>query len=1242
MIQQKSRKWRSFISMLLAICLMLGIMPAAFAAEAADTGGKGTIKYVSLGASNVNGFGLSGYLPEGTTAANKDTANVYGYLRSPEGSYPDLIRDYLVEQGYAVELDQLAISSMRVEELRVLLDEDYYGDAYTEWRFTGGDKWFEKAEQGGLEALRSAYQNSIADADLITVDIGVNNFGVFIGNHILGSDKEFPMTNISPEIAQQYASAKVYVAQLLAEYGWSVEDLNVGLDLEHAVDILAYALAGFCVNFDIVMGEIYALNPDATVVVVSIQNLMEGLEITVPGVEQALPFGDMCGALVNAANIYIAGGSAYAQKYLCADVRQNGHVEFFADQLLAWNGTDALDSDIIDCFNLYDGSLYLNYTVPASIPNWSSLSSNQQNAALNAAYSAVAHIMQAGLQVQTLDITGFAQYGSRLTNALGNKISAEITKAVTAALTPGQSYVFDEDAFFTLDGVPRVTVETVAALAARTSIGNSFFAHPNRNGHREIQAAILNTLENGTAGKDILMDELAIAAQDLMALAVKYGPEALLMLEQYVIEEGWLSAEDVVLLKSKVNAAVAAVEQGDEAAIRQLCSELIEFLYLKSIEYDEEIQSVLNWIVDTYLAQAVEILKELAVKYGPEALQMFEQYVISEGWLSAGDLQQLKLKTNEIIGVLERADEDTVRQLCADLIRFVYDKSVEAGVINDKEVQKVIGWMIDVYDYFTANDPEQIKADALALLKKLWDEKIGQHIRPDDELIEDLIDDLDGLLELVTPEQMKAYITHMLTELWNTHVAPYVAPADAYIQQFIADLNILLDILENTSAEDVQSVVRTYIDALKSKYAQLIYDATHTEYTADEKSYYVALGGYTASGSGLIYGENPYFALLAEELNMKSSQIAALGERNGLLSTDILAYVQANAASIAKADLITYEGDASSILFAVLNQEKPDWSRYFSDEDLALMEEIRAELLAILAADWSAYADVDVTALTAELKARVLLALPAELRDDAQNTAAVENRVNEILNICLTQIGTALQIAENEKNDVMSQVNALDPTVLEMAEKFVYACVAYSIDTIKALEAIQTINPDATVLVVGMYNPLRGLQITVNGTTIDVGEMMELVIDATNVYYTAYAICDGNVTFVDVSNAETAGFSGLNSDNLNSSDMISVLASLVVNAKDNMHANAAGHAYIFEQIMEALAVKTEGLLGDVNLDGTVDADDLTILARHIAKIEPMVKTAALANADVTGDGMIDANDLVLLSRYVAKIIPSLR
>lgn len=62
-----------------------------------------------------------------------------------------------------------------------------------------------------------------------------------------------------------------------------------------------------------------------------------------------------------------------------------------------------------------------------------------------------------------------------------------------------------------------------------------------------------------------------------------------------------------------------------------------------------------------------------------------------------------------------------------------------------------------------------------------------------------------------------------------------------------------------------------------------------------------------------------------------------------------------------------------------------------------------------------------------------------------------------------------------------------------------------------------------------------------------------------------------------------------------------------------------------------------GLKGDLNLDGEVDASDLTLLARHVAKIET-VAGEALDNADVTGDGEVDASDLTMLARFVAKII----
>ncbi|MCD7902734.1 MAG: dockerin type I domain-containing protein [Oscillospiraceae bacterium] len=55
----------------------------------------------------------------------------------------------------------------------------------------------------------------------------------------------------------------------------------------------------------------------------------------------------------------------------------------------------------------------------------------------------------------------------------------------------------------------------------------------------------------------------------------------------------------------------------------------------------------------------------------------------------------------------------------------------------------------------------------------------------------------------------------------------------------------------------------------------------------------------------------------------------------------------------------------------------------------------------------------------------------------------------------------------------------------------------------------------------------------------------------------------------------------------------------------------------------------------------MDASDLTILARHVGKVEYITDETALANADATSDGEIDASDLTKLAQYVGKIISSL-
>ena len=69
--------------------------------------------------------------------------------------------------------------------------------------------------------------------------------------------------------------------------------------------------------------------------------------------------------------------------------------------------------------------------------------------------------------------------------------------------------------------------------------------------------------------------------------------------------------------------------------------------------------------------------------------------------------------------------------------------------------------------------------------------------------------------------------------------------------------------------------------------------------------------------------------------------------------------------------------------------------------------------------------------------------------------------------------------------------------------------------------------------------------------------------------------------------------------------------------------------------------ENEYTLGDVNGDGEVNANDVTALARHIAKIESIADEALLAAADVNKDGDVGAEDLTHLARFIAKIIPEL-
>lgn len=68
---------------------------------------------------------------------------------------------------------------------------------------------------------------------------------------------------------------------------------------------------------------------------------------------------------------------------------------------------------------------------------------------------------------------------------------------------------------------------------------------------------------------------------------------------------------------------------------------------------------------------------------------------------------------------------------------------------------------------------------------------------------------------------------------------------------------------------------------------------------------------------------------------------------------------------------------------------------------------------------------------------------------------------------------------------------------------------------------------------------------------------------------------------------------------------------------------------------ETTPEQAEGLLGDVNDDGKINAEDALLILKHVAKIEIIDTTPA----DVSFDSKIDAQDALLVLKYAAGIIP---
>ena len=162
---------KKIIALLLAVMMLISCTAvASFAATKKKTYSKydynkdGKVIYTVLGDSIAAGYSLPGFVEDTKWKATWPVV---------EGSYPQ----YVGQAIGAKKIYQDAHIGLRSTDLRYLLCEDYPGDIAVGWRVPTTDN-YRTVDPAGLAEVRKQYLNHIKKADVITLNIGINDLTI--------------------------------------------------------------------------------------------------------------------------------------------------------------------------------------------------------------------------------------------------------------------------------------------------------------------------------------------------------------------------------------------------------------------------------------------------------------------------------------------------------------------------------------------------------------------------------------------------------------------------------------------------------------------------------------------------------------------------------------------------------------------------------------------------------------------------------------------------------------------------------------------------------------------------------------------------------------------------------------------------------------------------------------------------------------------------------------------------------
>ena len=261
---------RNFMKKSLAISLVIAIIALSvlpsFAAELnqdAVNEHRGQFKkYVLLGDSVASGY--RDVMCDEDDAYNKAYQETT-YCRVP-GSYADVLTKAIIEDN---TMTAFAGPGFRTIEIRYMLEDDF--NETDEYMFHPAQ--LNSVGDAGSEEYRKAYQKAIAEADLITLGVGGNDWGAYLGWVIADV---FEKENVADKFM-------IKLQEIVANCPFSAEMVEDLVELAHVAgalpevvatlpQALSYGLGNFYKNWDIMIQDIYDLNPDVTLMVIGMSD----------------------------------------------------------------------------------------------------------------------------------------------------------------------------------------------------------------------------------------------------------------------------------------------------------------------------------------------------------------------------------------------------------------------------------------------------------------------------------------------------------------------------------------------------------------------------------------------------------------------------------------------------------------------------------------------------------------------------------------------------------------------------------------------------------------------------------------------------------------------------------------------------------------------------------------------------------------------------------------------------------